>query len=505
MTMMRRVVPAQVSALGDDEVEVTMSTGGVARDGHVLVPEGAELDGYKKNPIVLWQHDPEHPVGRSESIGVEGDRIVARIRFAPNGISAKADEIRGLVKSGIISGVSVGFEPKDGEPLDPKRPRGGMRFRKWELLECSFCSVPVDTDAMVTARASRDLPVDEASRLPQTDIPAEVKKPAGKVLDRYKEKTGMSMDSDGGRSLKARHTRALERAPKVPVFKRGLCEVAQLAYMLQQFGYCHECAEYEAALEGDESPVPAMLGEAMVKFGEALIEMAHEEVEELLEEIHEDGDGEDGADMETRELPDDERAFISAGRTPRARAWRRGIALCRSGRTLSASNEKRLNEATAHHERAMKHHRALGEHHEAVSEHMEEVHDHHARASDAHGDLGESLEAMKDEPDKATEHVARALRHHRAVAGHLEDMAHTHAAMTDAHGDLGDAHHSLGRALKAAHRSVRAVVEGSNPSGEDNDSKLVQKSSGSEEDDGARSLDFARRQADLRALAAAAP
>ena len=153
MTMIRAAVPAQLHALSDDEVEVTLSTSALARDGHILEPTGCDLTNYRANPVVLWQHNPDQPVGRATELVVEGDRIRARITFAPAGISAKADEVRGLVKTGIVSGISVGFDVLDGTPLDPKKPRGGQRFTRWELLECSFCSVPVDPGAAVTARA----------------------------------------------------------------------------------------------------------------------------------------------------------------------------------------------------------------------------------------------------------------------------------------------------------------------------------------------------------------
>lgn len=156
MTTMRKLVRAQINALGDDEVEVVMSTASLARDGHILEPRGCRLENYRANPIVLWSHDPDHPLGNAENATVGGDQISARVRFAPLGISRKADEIRGLVKAGVIRTVSVGFEPIEMEPLDPKKPRGGQRIFEWELLELSFVSVPADTGAVVTARAKGD-------------------------------------------------------------------------------------------------------------------------------------------------------------------------------------------------------------------------------------------------------------------------------------------------------------------------------------------------------------
>lgn len=178
MAIMRAAVLAELTQMADDEVEVVISTSMLARDGHILEPTGCDLTNYRANPVVLWQHNPDQPVGRATDLVVEGDRIRARITFAPSGISPKADEVRGLVKNGIVSGISVGFDVLDGEPLDPKKPRSGQRFTKWELLECSFCSVPVDPGAAVTARAQTQ----ESGEMTNTDTRA------GKVLSAANQK-----------------------------------------------------------------------------------------------------------------------------------------------------------------------------------------------------------------------------------------------------------------------------------------------------------------------------
>lgn len=504
MTMYRKVVPAQVSALGDDEVEVVMSTASLARDSHVLVPEGCQLDHYRANPIVLWQHDPEHPIANNEDVQIGAGNITARTKFAPAGISHKADEIRGLVKAGIVRTVSVGFDPIEMEPLDPKKPRGGQRITKWELLEMSFCSVPVDTGAVVTARAekaaaewkvgaSRNLPVQDsdewdgaaaeksifawaggddfdpkkarkaflfydaanpkergsykdpiahvvdgrlqvpkgairaaASRLPQTDVPEKVKDEAKSVLDHYKEKAGMSDASetkDKDRAAAVPMTRAHLRTIK-PKFTRGLYEVASLAYMLEQLGYAKNSAEWEKALEGDDSEVPAQLGEVCIALGEALCAMTKEEVDELLENVGATGDDAESEDgLVTRE----DRAFINAAPSVRAKAWRRGIvaAKTRAGKKLSAETVRCLRAALVSHDDGMDHHRA-------------------------------------------------AMRAHKEAAGQIQDLMD------------------------------RAGVPAAEPGAEDGDSAKTQTSSGTGENTGeeTRSADWRRRQADVLALTA---
>ena len=301
--------------------------------------------------------------------------------------------------------------------------------------------------------------------------------------------------------IKTKHTRALDRASKAAIIKRGLYEVASLAYMLEQFGYAHACSEWEAEIEGDESPVPAMLGEALVKIGEAFLAMGKEEVTELL--------AGKGLEIDEEAIIIEERAYVAEAKTPATRAWRAGIAMARAGKALSASNQEKLGKAGESHARALKHHKELGEHHEAIGGNMDAITEQQSKASEAHGELGEALQDAKKEPEKSTEHVARALKAHKALGGAIGDMSDQTASMKDTHADAGDASEAVGRHLKAAQRCVRSVVEGASTSAEneDGDSKDVQTSAGTAESGGSkndRSVNLTNRKRDLESLIGAA-
>jgi len=285
MTKLRMAHRADVAATdGEDRsVTVTCSTETLGRDDIVMISEGIQLDRYRQNPVWLWQHNPDWPVARASTIDVIDGNLVARVTFPAEGISTRADEIYGLIRAGVINAASTGFETVEAEPIDPKRPDGGIRITKCELQEVSFVSIPACPDALVTERA-----LEEVRRMANTS-------------ERRDPPAGAAQADIRSANVKA------------TILKRGLYEVANLAYLLQGLGWVHNCAEFEADIENDASTVPAMIGEALKQVGAALVAMTQEEVEELLNSV----DVEDEPDSDG--LPEERSAR-------HAERFRRGVA-----------------------------------------------------------------------------------------------------------------------------------------------------------------------------------
>jgi len=134
-------------------MEFVLSDESPDRIGDVIMSDGWELRSFARNPIALFNHRSDWPIGRWANLRVEDKALRGKLALAPEGTSPRIDEIRKLVEAGILRAVSVGFRELEAEQLDTKNPWGGMKFKKQELMECSLVSVPANPNALAVVKS----------------------------------------------------------------------------------------------------------------------------------------------------------------------------------------------------------------------------------------------------------------------------------------------------------------------------------------------------------------
>jgi HK97 family phage prohead protease/HK97 family phage major capsid protein len=117
----------------------------------IIMSDGWDFKDFKRNPIALFGHRSDFPIGTWKNIRVESKSLRANLEMAPEGTSPRIDEIRRLVDAGILKAVSVGFKP-----IETKRREGtdwGSIYTKSELVECSVVAVPANPNALAVAKS----------------------------------------------------------------------------------------------------------------------------------------------------------------------------------------------------------------------------------------------------------------------------------------------------------------------------------------------------------------
>lgn len=132
------------------EVTHLISTPTVDRAGDIVVADGIDFANYKRNPVVLVDHDyrVEKIIGGGDPY-VDGGKVYAKTTFSDKGLGAEAFE---LVKAKIARAWSIGFRASASEPIrDGDGNFLGYRFARSELLEYSLVAIPMNPDAVNNA------------------------------------------------------------------------------------------------------------------------------------------------------------------------------------------------------------------------------------------------------------------------------------------------------------------------------------------------------------------
>jgi HK97 family phage prohead protease len=143
--------------LGEDDdggvnIKGLASTNAIDRAGDVINHDAwikmNGLENYKTNPIVLFNHDYNKPIGRATSLEVTENGL----EFGAK-ISKSSGEIKDLIKDGVLGAFSVGFRVKDA---DYNSETDGYTIKDAELFEVSVVSVPCNQGAMFSVSKSFD-------------------------------------------------------------------------------------------------------------------------------------------------------------------------------------------------------------------------------------------------------------------------------------------------------------------------------------------------------------
>lgn len=161
----------QVRGIPDDveesrEIEFVISSEQRDRYDTVLLLDRWELDNYKKNPVVGFNHpffswseavnkNPDFTIGTGTVTKyLEEKLLIGKVKFEPKEINELADKIFKKIIHGTYKSTSVGFyETKRGDYGKGSEAIGEEKetyyYGGQELLEFSVVEIPANTDATV--------------------------------------------------------------------------------------------------------------------------------------------------------------------------------------------------------------------------------------------------------------------------------------------------------------------------------------------------------------------
>jgi hypothetical protein len=120
----------------------------------------------KTSPLMLWQHNWEHPIGVWDELEEDAKGLKGRGRLL-RGVQ-KADEAHIIMKNGAIRGLSIGYREVRTEPDGNNR-----KLMELDLMEISPVSFPANRRATITSVKSERM--DEFARRLRDGEPMPVK------------------------------------------------------------------------------------------------------------------------------------------------------------------------------------------------------------------------------------------------------------------------------------------------------------------------------------------
>lgn len=155
MKMQRIQIPLEVKATEDGQQIVGYGSvfGNIDAYGDKIARGAFEASladhaGKGTSPAMLWQHNPDWPIGKWSEITEDERGLKVTGSLAD---TAQARDVGALVRMGAITGASIGFVTKQSE-IDHKT--GIRTLKEVDLWEVSLVTFPANEAARIESRAA---------------------------------------------------------------------------------------------------------------------------------------------------------------------------------------------------------------------------------------------------------------------------------------------------------------------------------------------------------------
>ena len=154
------------------ELVAIISTPATDRYNEIVSPKGANLEAFKKNPVVLWGHNMDiPPIGKALWVKSTKEDVRAKVKFADTPLG---NEVFQLYQDGFLQAFSIGFRGNGHAPTEkeikknPELQNVRYIWDEWELMEFSAVTVPANPEALALAVSKGYYPLaSKAFELPE--------------------------------------------------------------------------------------------------------------------------------------------------------------------------------------------------------------------------------------------------------------------------------------------------------------------------------------------------
>lgn len=265
------------------KIEGYASTNDIDRVGDVITADAwtkGGLNNYKKNPIILFNHNYSRPIGKATELSVDekGLKLTAKI-------SKAAADIAALIKDGVLSTFSVGFRIKDAK-YDSLNDI--YYINDVELYEVSVVSVPCNQDAVFSLAKSFGSETEYKEFIKDIIVPVG---PKAEDSVSAQDSAGEATDKGDVSPVTKEKKMDKEQLDAMEALAKEVAEKTAAALLKQQADEAARLADEKAKKDAEDEKIRIAVtsgAEKLIKDVEDRFRQKEESLETIVNELKED-------------------------------------------------------------------------------------------------------------------------------------------------------------------------------------------------------------------------